>query len=107
VWAFPDTVSGASNLVPNAPGLPAEMPGDTLTADPQLLPLANNGGLTPTHALAAGSVALDAGNNAIGLVFDQRGDGYLREVGAPDIGAFEQQSPEDGDLIFRDGFDAP
>jgi hypothetical protein len=93
VWAFPDTVSGANNLVPNAPGLPAEMPGDTITADPLLQPLANNGGATQTHALGDGSPAIDAGNNTIGLVFDQRGDGFLREVGAAaDIGAFETQS---------------
>lgn len=107
VWAYPDTVSGANNLIPNAPGLPAAMPADTLTGDPLLLPLADNGGATPTHALAAGSPALDAGNNAIGLVFDQRGDGFPREVGAaPDIGAFEQQASAPDDTIFADGFDA-
>ena len=95
VWAFPDSVSGANNLVPNAPGLPAEMPSDTLTADPLLLPLADNGGATQTHALGDGSPAIDAGNDAIGLVFDQRGDGFLREVGAAaDIGAFETQSAQ-------------
>lgn len=106
VWAFPDTVGGADNLIPNAPGLPAAMPADTLTADPLLLPLADNGGRTPTHALGEGSPALDAGNNALGLVFDQRGDGFAREVGAAaDIGAFEQQPPDTNDVIFRDGFE--
>ncbi|MET0225179.1 MAG: choice-of-anchor Q domain-containing protein, partial [Dokdonella sp.] len=95
VWAFPDSISGADNLVPNAPGLPAEMPPDTLTADPLLLPLADNGGATQTHALGGASPAIDAGNDAIGLVFDQRGDGFLREVGASaDIGAFETQSAQ-------------
>ncbi|MEP7042913.1 MAG: choice-of-anchor Q domain-containing protein [Dokdonella sp.] len=93
VWAFPDTVSGANNLIPNAPGLPAAMPSDTLISDPLLQPLANNGGTTQTHALGDASPAIDSGNNAIGLVFDQRGDGYWREVGAAaDIGAFEAQS---------------
>jgi hypothetical protein len=107
VWAYPDTVSGANNLVPNAPGLPAAMPADTLTGDPLLLPLADNGGATPTHALGKGSPALDAGNNAVGLVFDQRGDGFPREVGAAaDIGAFEQQAAGPDDTIFADGFDA-
>lgn len=107
VWAFPETVSGANNLVPNAPGMPAAMPGDTLVDDPLLQPLADNGGPTQTHALGDGSPALEAGNNAIGLVFDQRGDGYPREAGAAaDIGAFEQQGSGTPDLIFRDGFEA-
>jgi hypothetical protein len=105
VWAFPDAVSGANNLVPNAPGLPAQMPPDTLTGDPLLLPLADNGGPTPTHALGDGSPAIDAGNNAIGLAFDQRGKGFAREVGAAaDIGAYEQQDAGT-DVIFEDGFE--
>jgi hypothetical protein len=104
VWAFPDTVSGVDNLVPNAPGLPADMPSDTLTGDPLLLPLASNGGPTPTHALAKGSPALDAGNNAAALESDQRGAYYLRSVGAAtDIGAYESQ-PEP-DILFRDDFE--
>jgi len=105
VWAFPDSVSGANNLVPSAGG-PAQMPADTITADPILLALTNNGGTTPTHALGVGSAALDAGNNAIGLVFDQRGDGYAREVGIPDIGAYEKQA-DTGDVILADGFELP
>jgi hypothetical protein len=103
LWAFPETVSGANNLVPNAGG-PAEMPGDTITLDPLLLPLAENGGPTLTHALAEGSPAIDAGNNAIGIVFDQRGANFMREHGAAaDIGAFELQPAPD--VIFADGFE--
>lgn len=80
------------------------LPGDTLDADPQLLPLADNGGPTQTLALSAGSPAIDTGNNAAALDFDQRGDGYPRVVGAAaDIGAFEVQPLPD--LIFRNGFD--
>lgn len=52
--------------------------------DPQLGPLADNGGLTPTHALIAGSPAIDHGNTA--LPTDQRG--ATRDA-TPDIGAFE------------------
>ncbi len=85
-------VDGANNLIPNASGSPAPMPGDTITADPLLQPLANNGGPTLTHALGDGSPAIDAGNDAAGLVFDQRGEPYMRESGAAaDIGAFEVQ----------------
>jgi CSLREA domain-containing protein len=74
---------------------------------PLLGPLANNGGPTQTHALLAGSPALDAGNNSrvtnppfSGPPFtDQRGAGFARIVDGPDadttdtvdIGAFEAQ----------------
>jgi CSLREA domain-containing protein len=55
---------------------------------PLLGPLANNGGPTDTHALLAGSPALNAGNNATCLATDQRG--VTRPQGpASDIGAYE------------------
>lgn len=76
-------------------------------SNPLLGTLANNGGLTQTHALLGGSPALDAGSNArvinppfSGPPFtDQRGAGFARIVDGPDadtsptvdIGAFEQQ----------------
>jgi hypothetical protein len=67
-----------------------------LTGDPLLGPLQNNGGLSETMALQAGSPAIDAGSNAVanaaGLTTDQRGPGFPRIVGAAvDIGAFEVQ----------------
>jgi hypothetical protein len=66
--------------------------------------LADNGGPTQTHALIAGSPAIDAGSNPANLATDQRGDGYVRVYGAAaDIGAFELQSATDA--IFADGFD--
>ncbi len=65
--------------------------------DPQLGPLVDNGGSTQTHALLAGSPAIDAGNPATPgsggnacLATDQRG--VLRPQGTRcDIGAFEAQ----------------
>jgi CSLREA domain-containing protein len=55
--------------------------------NPQLGSLANNGGPTLTHALLAGSPAIDKGNS-FGATTDQRG--VARPQGAaPDIGAFE------------------
>ncbi len=54
--------------------------------DPLLGPLANNGGPTLTHALQAGSPAIDRGNPATAGPEDQRGYG---RVGVPDVGAFE------------------
>jgi len=84
------TMSGANNLV-MASALP--LPADTLSGDPLLAPLADNGGPTFTHALLAGSPAIDAGNNIAALDTDQRGAGYARVVGpAADIGAFEVQN---------------
>jgi hypothetical protein len=63
-----------------------------LNRDPRLAPLADNGGPTWTHALRAGSPAIDAGTNPAGLTFDQRGSGFARVSGkAADIGAVEAQ----------------
>lgn len=61
----------------------------TAVSNPGLLPLANNGGPTLTHALTADSPALDTGG-AICLATDQRG--VARPQGsACDIGAVEKQ----------------
>jgi hypothetical protein len=68
---------------------------------PLLGPLQNNGGATWTHALLAGSPAIDAGNpagctdeNNVILLTDQRGyvrpvDGNADTISICDIGAFE------------------
>jgi hypothetical protein len=92
------TVSGAYNLIMGSTVSP---PG-TLTGDPQLGALADNGGQTPTNPLAATSPAIDRGRD-IGETYDQRGSGFPRVVGvSADIGAFEFNST---DVIFVDGFD--
>ncbi|MBX7104673.1 MAG: right-handed parallel beta-helix repeat-containing protein [Gemmataceae bacterium] len=55
--------------------------------------LKNNGGPTQTHALLAGSVAINAGSNPDSLAYDQRGVGFNRVTGsAADIGAYEVQA---------------
>ncbi|HBU02459.1 MAG TPA: hypothetical protein DEB20_08005 [Acidimicrobiaceae bacterium] len=66
--------------------------------DPMLGLLANNGGVTKTHALLAGSPAINAGPDPVpvfdGNEFDQRGVGFARIVfGVADAGAFEVQEP--------------
>jgi len=95
------TISGANNLITSAN---VALPAGTLSGDPLLAPLADNGGLTWTHALLPGSVAIDAGSNDVGLDTDQRGGNYVRVFGAAaDIGAFESQPV--ADFIFVDGFD--
>ena len=75
--------------------------GDLLSSDPLLGALQNNGGPTLTHALLAGSPAVDAGNpngclDSTGALLqtDQRGlprstDGNGNGTAACDIGAFE------------------
>lgn len=90
-------VSQGFNLV-ETPGSATGFPGanDIVGVDPQLQPLANNGGPTLTHALALTSPAIDTGNST--LTTDQRN--AFRPVDSPnpngagnasDIGAFEVQ----------------
>jgi len=70
-----------------APGSVGNLPS---AANLLLGPLADNGGPTMTHALLAGSTAIDAGANPAGLLNDQRGFGFARTAGAgTDIGAYE------------------
>ena len=69
--------------------------GDQINTDPLLGPLQNNGGPTFTHALLAGSPAIDTGdpNFTPPPLFDQRGPGFNRVVnGHIDIGSFEVQT---------------
>ena len=57
--------------------------------------LKNNGGLTETLALQAGSRAIDTGSNSFAQGrFDERGAGFNRIInGVIDIGAYEYQPP--------------
>lgn len=101
-------VSGGYNLigqVSSATGFGAmgDQVGTTTPIDPRFGPLQDNGGATLTHALLAGSPAIDAGRpNIVPLTpFDQRnGAGFNRVadgngdgVAVIDIGAFEVQQP--------------
>jgi len=97
----PATITGANNLIGYST---AQVPDDTiLLQDPMLGPLANHGGTTQTHMILSGSPAIDAGNDAAGVSFDQRGSGYPRVIGASaDIGAYELDTD---DVIFVNGFD--
>ncbi len=63
-------------------------PGSVNNSNPMLLPLANNGGFTPTMALLPDSPAIDSATAVTGVDVDQRG--VTRPYGtAPDIGAYE------------------
>ncbi len=96
-------IAGSHNLFMSS-AQPA--PGDTIAGDPHLAPLADNGGLTWTHAIYAGSAAADRGVDDA-YANDQRGSGFARVRGAAaDIGAFESDpNATDPDPIFADGFD--
>ena len=67
-----DTISGLTQLTEAQ-----------LNLDPTLK---NNGGSTNTHALLAGSLAIDAGTTTGAPTIDQRG--YTRDA-SPDVGAYE------------------
>ncbi len=88
--------SQGHNLIGDTTGctVDGDATGNITGRDPLLGPLADNGGLTRTHALLAGSPAIDAGDNATCPATDQRGvrrpiDGDGDGVAACDIGAFE------------------
>ena len=61
--------------------------------NPLLQPLANNGGVTLTHALGQNSPALGVGSATVANYgpWDQRG--AARDAGTPDIGAYEVNHP--------------
>ncbi len=102
---------GAFNLIQDGSGVGLT---NTVIGDPLLGLLANNGGPTLTHALLAGSPAIDAGDPTFSPPpdFDQRGAPFVRffdDPSAPgggiDIGAFELQTTPSVDPDFNnDGF---
>jgi len=80
------SLTGITNYIDNgnnlAPGTPLGLgsPG-------------NNGGLTKTIPISAGSPAINAGSNPGNVPNDQRGTGFYRVIGkSADIGAFEYQN---------------
>ncbi len=95
--------SGTNNLIKDTP--PTGYGISSSTADPMLAPLADNGGLTRTHAILPLSAAKDTGDNGTWLaayptssvrtVGDQRGPMFTRIAGGAvggdviDIGAYE------------------
>ena len=90
--------SAGYNLVQNISGcvLSGISTGNLLGLDPKLGGLADYGGLTPTHAIAVDSPAVEAGtcttSTSTSLTEDQRG--ILRPQGSTcDIGAFEVEDP--------------
>ena len=83
--------TSSNNLIEdsaNSCGLANGVNGNVIVLDPDLGPLANNGGSTLTPALPPSSPSIDAGGNASCPATDQRGE--ARPAGLYcDIGAFE------------------
>ena len=99
VGGIATAITGAFNLINDSSIAP---PAGTLTGDPLLSPFGCHGGATRTHALMAGSPAIDAGFADAAINYDQRGIGFVRSAGASaDIGAYESNP----DQVFADGFD--
>ncbi|NNF62391.1 MAG: hypothetical protein HKN06_13825 [Gammaproteobacteria bacterium] len=81
--------------------------GFALTAAPVLGPLQDNGGPTTTHALLAGSPAIDSGSDGVCPAADQRGelrpfDGDGDLTATCDIGAFELIAFTVSGTVFED-----
>lgn len=81
---FSVAVSGAGNLIQNN----NNCEGVVTTGDPELGPLQNNGGFTPTMAIPETSAAFLTADPTTSLSTDQRND-PRPEMGGFDIGAFE------------------
>ena len=101
-------VSQGFNLIGNNRDMPVFSNGanndivgtNAAPVNPLLATLASNGGQTQTHALLAGSPAVDKSGAAFGVVTDQRGNSrfVVSAVGRPggnnsDIGSFEFAAP--------------
>jgi hypothetical protein len=79
-----NVVSGGNNVLQDDTCNPVTS--DQIIGDALIGALADNGGPTLTHALLAGSPAIDAGNNAVCPATDQRG---VDRDAACDVGAYE------------------
>ncbi|MFL7793665.1 MAG: family 16 glycosylhydrolase, partial [Anaerolineae bacterium] len=82
-------VSGGHNLVQDDSCNPVAS--DQIAVDAGLGPLADNGGPTWTHALLAGSLAIDTADDTICPAIDQRGVARPQGAGC-DVGSYEMES---------------
>ena len=109
-----DIVSDGINLIGNTFGSSGWIAGDLLNVNPMLGPLADNGGVTMTHALLPGSPAIDAGNNSVAIdpqtQMALKGDqgGFQRfSGGTVDIGAYESQPVITGTITYGNAVGSP
>ncbi len=104
------TTSGGHNISDDA-STAFSNPGDRKNTNPQIAPLANNGGPTLTHMLLGNSPAINTGLNAAAVDWfgdqfptDQRGLSRIQFT-TIDVGAVELQAPTgttgDDDFVLR------
>jgi hypothetical protein len=87
-------VYGAGNLIQNN----NNCDGVVSTGNPELGPLQNNGGFTPTMAIPTASAAFNTADPSTSLSTDQRND-PRPEMGGYDIGAFELCIPRNPTIV--------
>jgi len=81
---------------------------DLVGANPDLLPLADNGGFTQTHLPGSNSAAFDAGDNSFAqpLGTDQRGNeriqGPAADIGSVESAGVPPKPPWIGDSVWED-----
>ncbi len=92
------------NIIETVGGSTGWIGSDRTGVDPLLQALADNGGPTPTHALTAGSEAIDNGTASGAPATDQRG---VSRDGSPDIGAYEYQAAISNIVSVNSTGDAP
>ncbi|MBF2066600.1 MAG: filamentous hemagglutinin N-terminal domain-containing protein, partial [Calothrix sp. C42_A2020_038] len=101
IFIFSGSINPSSsyNIIGNASGMTGisnGANGNQVGVNPLLGPLANNGGATQTHALLAGSPAIDAGDPDSTISTDQRGGqrgaNGINSGSRIDIGAYEATS---------------
>lgn len=85
---FGTLTSQGRNIIQDQRGCSGLVASD-IGGDPRLVALGDNGGTTQTHALGAGSLAVNAGDSAACERMDQRE--MPRRSGFCDIGAFQAQ----------------
>jgi hypothetical protein len=83
------TLNGPNLVITSSGTIGGTMP---LTGDPQLGPLQNNGGPTPTMAIPPSSPGFQAGTPVPGVTTDQRR--LPRPASGIDLGAFQTQPPQ-------------
>ena len=90
------TINANFDLIQNTTGANLIGANNITGVNPQIGPLAGNGGPTQTHALLPGSPAINASSSTESN--DQRGTPFVRDDGnGVDIGSFEVQSIDFGD----------
>ncbi len=94
-----ESITANYSLIQSPSGVPISGANNITGMDPLLAPLAANGGLTKTHALQAGSPAINIGDPAAAAGVgqtpsnDQRGAPFSRVAGGRiDVGAYERQT---------------